>query len=181
MARILSVTLRAAKVSHTARQTSMLHRIPRASASTGPSADFASAIFWAASPTGPVSRPENAMSATIVSAPARLPKYAKSQLRRRLARLTRPSTQAMTIRQLPVNSSAPATTTRISPVEKIKPPSSRAGPKPRPAPAMAAVKPAAPRAMKAPARNDRVAKGTAANAALLTPASSMRFATSTGL
>ena len=67
---VAPVTLRDAKLSHTARQTGMLQSMPRLSASTGPRAIFASAIFLAVSPAAPVSSPAIAISATINSAPS---------------------------------------------------------------------------------------------------------------
>ncbi len=51
-----------------------------------------------------------------------------TQLRNSMPVLTLRLAQAMTIRLLPVNSSAPATTTRMRPRQKAKPPTRRATP-----------------------------------------------------
>jgi len=57
--------------------------------------------------------------------PTRLPDQTMAQLRSSLPVLTFFAAQAMTIRLLPVNSSAPATTTRMRPRQKTRPPSRR--------------------------------------------------------
>ena len=63
--------------------------------------------------------------------------------------------QAMTTRLFPVNSSAPPTTTRISPSENASPASSRPGPKPSGLSVRTSVENMAPNATKAPASRPR--------------------------
>ena len=55
------------------------------------------------------------------SAPAKLPTYTRAQFRSNAAVETRRDAQAITIRALPVNNSAPPTITRISPSETPAP------------------------------------------------------------
>ena len=64
---------------------------------------------------------------------------------------TWPLAHAMTIRLLPVNSSAPATTTSSSPSENTIPPTSRCAANPRLASLATRVNISAPSPMKAPA------------------------------
>ncbi len=92
----------------------------------------------------------------------------------------RRSTAAITINALPVKSSAPPTTTRISPSAKATPPSTRCGPKPGSAPAIAMHQKAAPKPMKAPASRASVAIRCRGSAALTTPAVSISAAISAG-
>ena len=65
------------------------------------------------------------MIATVNSAPTKLPTKTMPQLRNIWAVVTLRAAQAITIRLLPVNSSAPATTTRIRPKQKTRPPRRR--------------------------------------------------------
>jgi len=65
------------------------------------------------------------------SAPTALAAHTTTQLRSNSPVLMRPPAQAMASRLLPVNSSAPATVTRMSPSENTSPPSSREAAKPR--------------------------------------------------
>jgi len=87
----------------------------------------------------------------------------------------------MTIRLLPVKSSAPATTTRMRPSEKVTPAMSRVAPKGRSAvPAVAVVAKIAPRAMKAPARTASASVAGVESPAFVTPTSSAFLAMSCG-
>ena len=61
-------------------------------------------------------------------APTKLPAKTSPQLPQQAGLLTRWLAHAITSRMLPVNSSAPATTTRIRPREKAIPPISRRTP-----------------------------------------------------
>jgi hypothetical protein len=84
---------------------------------------------------------------------------------------------AMTIRLLPVKSSAPPTTTSTRPRLKTTPASTRMDPEGEsPAPARATVKKTAPSAMKAPARTLRTESAERSKAAFRAPASSARSA-----
>jgi hypothetical protein len=89
-------------------------------------------------------------------------------------------TQAMTRRLLPVNNSAPATITRISPREKATPPKSRALAKPRAGSLTTSVKNIAPRPMNPPANTASAAIEGNGNCALVTPTSSTGSAISRG-
>ena len=71
--RILSVAVRAAKLSQTARQTSALHKAPRTKASTGGSPAFTVAAFAATAPIGPSSKPDMPKASASPTAPIRLP------------------------------------------------------------------------------------------------------------
>ena len=74
-----------------------------------------------------------------------------AQLRASRPNGMRPSAQAITRKLLPVNNSAPATATRISPSENASPPSTRVSAKPSEASLATSVKYSAPKPMKAPA------------------------------
>jgi hypothetical protein len=89
----------------------------------------------------------------------------------------------MTIRALPVNSSAPPTTTRMRPSENTIPASSRTIPQGRmpTAPAVTVVAKTAPRAMKAPASTASTNVLTGSMAALRTPICSALAAISAGI
>src|SRR5688572_5730106 len=95
---------------------------------------------------------------------------------------TLPFAQAMTIKLLPVNNSAPPTITRTSPNENVSPITRRLTPYPTVSciPAPTVVAKTAPREMKAPARTARTNVRTASTPALRTPASSAFSAISAG-
>ena len=78
-------------------------------------------------------------------------------------------TQLMRIRLLPVKSSAPAITTRISPSENPIPASHLVGPYPRVEPVEIVVASTAPRPMKAPANTPRTKSVTPGAFAFVTP------------
>lgn len=86
----------------------------------------------------------------------------------------------MTNRLLPVNSSAPATTTSKSPSEKTKPPTTCALANPSVASDLTSTNNIAPKPMKAPASTPNNSKGQAAMRALAMPTCSTRRATSAG-
>ena len=88
--------------------------------------------------------------------------------------------QAIAIRLLPVNSSAPATTTRIRPRLKERPPSRRAGPKPRSLPVITTRNRKAPSEMKAPASTESTNRVSASVRAFATPARATSCAISRG-
>jgi hypothetical protein len=90
------------------------------------------------------------------------------------------ATQAMTTRLLPVNSSAPPTTTSTSPRENANPASIRPGPNPKELPVRASVENMAPNAMNAPASTPSARVGTAGRVAFLTPICSTSSATWAG-
>ncbi len=87
---------------------------------------------------------------------------------------------AMATRLLPVKSSAPATTTSIRPSEKVIPPMTLVGPRPRPLSVMARVAKAAPTPMKAPASTERAMVLENDSRALATPRSRTLPAISSG-
>src|SRR5690606_11392760 len=121
IATTLSTTLRPAAAIQIARQTSTVHSAPRTKATSHGSAAFAAATSIALRATRP--SPSRGVSARSTSAarpaaPTRLPRQTRHQLRSSSPVPTLPSAQAIASRLLPVNSSAPATTTMISPSEK---------------------------------------------------------------
>ncbi len=65
------------------------------------------------------------------AAPAKLPAHTTTQLRSSSPVEILPSAHAIASKLLPVNSSAPATTTSTSPSEKVTPPSTCRAAKPR--------------------------------------------------
>src|SRR3954447_24183904 len=82
-----------------------------------------------------------------------LPVNAASQFKSRLRVFTLPLAHAITIRLFPVNSSAPPTTTRMSPTEKTSPVNSLPTPYDgRAEPALTVVENRAPNEITAPAR-----------------------------
>src|SRR4051812_677059 len=120
----LSTVVRALKHIHTAMHTSALHMMPSVSAGTKSSAALLLAVTSADNPTAPPPKVYCAVkniSAAVPSAPMQFPMNTTSQLVSILRVRTLPLAHAMTIRLLPVNSSAPATTTMISPDAKTTP------------------------------------------------------------
>ena len=117
---------------------------------------------------------------TIISAPRKLPTYTIPQLRNSCHGVMRRVAKLMTIRLLPVNSSAPATTTSISPSENPTPANSRVVPNPSPECVAMIVAKIPPSAMKAPASpaDPRVAVNDAVTLSALSESSSL--ATSPG-
>ncbi len=184
--RILSVVERADEHNHTARHTSALHITPRATAWTKSILHLWLAMFSAFTPTW---RPaamycsvRNIVRAVKME-PTKLPTYTMPQLRSRAARRTSPLTKAIMIKLLPVNNSAPATTTAMSPRQKVMPPKSLMKPKPIPAPVkpvVVTVKKIAPLAIKAPANIARTNMVHPSRFALSTPTFSIRRAISGG-
>jgi hypothetical protein len=121
----LSTTLRPAIAIQTAMQTSTLHRIPRANASSGGSDCFASAMrttVRAIAPPFIAVWPLAYTRRASPAAPTKLAAATSTQLRSTSNVVIRPSAQAMASRLFPVNSSAPATTTSSSPSENTRPP-----------------------------------------------------------
>lgn len=88
--------------------------------------------------------------------------------------------QAIARRLFPVKSSAPATTTRTSPRQKLKPPSKRVTPKPRPALVTTTVKKRAPSEINAPASIASTTSVTVSVCAFTTPRRSTMRAISRG-
>ena len=182
MARILSVTLRAEIQSQTAKQTSALHMAPSAMAWTKSRLHLALAMPRALAPTAPLAKAYcwlRIMTTAVRIEPAKLPTYTIPQLRSTAVRGIRPLAKAMTIRLLPVNSSAPATTTAMRPRQKTRPPNSLTRPKPMPAadkPVVTIVAKIAPHAIKAPASTARANMVGVLSSALATPTLSMRLA-----
>nr|WP_218916417.1 hypothetical protein [Calidithermus chliarophilus] len=143
IARILSLTLCPAIASHTARQTSTLHSTPLKKAAQKGSEALRAAIltaFWATAPWFMSGCWESSTTRASPTAPTALARKTTSQLRSTSAPRMRPPAQAITSRLLPVKSSAPATTTKIRPSEKLTPPSTRLSPKDRPASLVTRVK-----------------------------------------
>src|SRR6476469_8556051 len=119
-----STVARALTPTQTAMHTSALHMMPSVSAGTKASAALLLAVTRADNPTAPPPKVYCAVkniSAAVPSAPMQFPINTTSQLVSILCVRTLPLAHAMTIRLLPVNSSAPATTTMISPDAKTTP------------------------------------------------------------
>ena len=118
IAKILLTVSRAPVDIHTARHTSQLHKIPRTNACPKLSCTLACAVLITDAPKRPLpvsQSPVLFISATTSSAPRKFPRYTKTQLRSiPLIRIFRSSTPII-IRQFPVNSSAPQSTTIIRP------------------------------------------------------------------
>src|SRR5205809_5123214 len=112
----------------------------------------------------------------------RLPVYTIPQFRSTWPVDTVPLAHAMLINALPVNNSAPPTTTKTSPRQNTIPASRRARPKGNtPAvPALTVVEKMAPRAINAPARMARVRSDQKGRQHFRAPTSSARFAISGG-
>jgi hypothetical protein len=83
-------------------------------------------------------------------------------------------------RLLPVNSSAPATTTSSNPREKTRPPTSCVAAKPSVVSAPTITNSIEPRPMKAPASTPSISRGSVAMRAFATPTVAIRRATSLG-
>ena len=88
---------------------------------------------------------------TSTSEPAKLPSQTTTQFFRTLAQAKRLLAAPMTMRQLPVNSSAPATITQMRPSEKQKPPRMLDAAKPSVGSAFTQVMNSAPLPMSMPA------------------------------
>src|SRR6185369_16407968 len=114
--------------------------------------------------------------------PMRLPVYTILQLRRTCGVDTAPLAQAMLIRALPVNNSAPPTMTSTKPKQNTTPLTKREMPNgSAPAvPALTVVEKTAPRAIKAPAKTAKVKSGQNGKRHLLAPTSAARLAISCG-
>ena len=119
-------------------------------------------------------------NATVPNAPIMLPRYTNSQLRSITRRLISRDAQAIDTKLLPVNSSAPATTTRIRPSENASPPSNRVTPKPSSESVTTTRKNTAPSEMKAPASTASTSTLSRSAVALATPTDSTRAAISLG-
>ena len=179
----LSTTLRPAIAIHTAMQTSTLHSTPRRNASQAGSPCLASAIRTTVRPIAPSFIPVCPLANTSSASPAAPTKFAahtSAQLRATSAVLIRPSAQAIASRLLPVNSSAPATTTSSRPSENTRPPTSWLAARPSVASARTITNSIEPRPMKAPASTPSISRGSVAMRALATPTVSTRRATSSG-
>src|SRR5262249_54768003 len=125
---ILSVTERPAYASQTPRHTSRLQRIPLKNSVTMSGLIFQTAVFNIVSPMRPpfMSRwCENRTRITSPILPTKLPQYTMTQFRSTSFVETLPLAQAITIRLLPVNNSAPPTKTIASPSENTSPPTTR--------------------------------------------------------
>ena len=72
--------------------------------------------------------PKNAMQAARATAPTRLPANTMPQLRSRRPQVMRPSSAAVIMRALPVNSSVPMRMTIMSPTGKMRPDTRRTMP-----------------------------------------------------
>ncbi len=108
------------------------------------------AVYTAKSPPPMFSWPKNAMSAASATAPTKLPRNTRPQLRSSSFQVILPETAAVTISALPVNSSVPRSTTIIRPTGKMRPETRRT--MPASSRAWAAVEEAtAPRPMNRPA------------------------------
>jgi hypothetical protein len=103
-----------------------------------------------------------------------------AQFRASMPKGMRPSAQAITRKLLPVNNSAPATATRMSPRENASPPSTRVSAKPSDASLATSVKYSAPKLMKAPASTPSIAIVRSGSAALTMPMFSIFSAISFG-
>ena len=153
----LSVTDVAAWPTQTARHTSMLQRMARAKATPQSSAALPSATVIAASPTAPPlaeATPAASTSPAASTLPTRLPKSTRAQLASRRFHEKRPASGPMTMRQLPVKSSAPAARIRKRPSVKAKPPRSCVAAKGSAASDLTTSMNVAPIEMKAPAMTE---------------------------
>ena len=183
IARILPDTLCAANDSQIARQTSALANTPRRNASAKSSSTLAVAIATAVAATAPspiAKAPDRCTAAAVPPAPTKLAANTRAQFRSSRVSEILPLAHAMTIRLLPVNSSAPAMTTRTRPSEKATPPSTRVRPKPSAAPVTVSVKYMPPKAMNTPANRPRMTVSRAGSCALRTPTFSTSWAISAG-
>ena len=115
-------------------------------------------------------------SSTVRIAPAKFPAYTSPQFRSSSGVETLRLAQAMMISVLPVNSSAPAMTTRTSPRLNATPPSIRVGPKPSSASVTVTVNSIAPSEMKAPASPASTSVDTRSMRALAAPTRSQASA-----
>ena len=143
MAMNLSVTLRPAYAIHTAMHTSTLHSMPRKKASISGIDTLAAAIFTACCATPPPFMPmwpERNTSAASPQAPMKLARHTIIQFFSTSAVLILRSAHAIASKLLPVNSSAPATTTSSRPSEKHTPPRTREAAKPSVASLVTSVK-----------------------------------------
>ena len=119
-----SMVVRALKHIHTATHTSALHMMPSVRAGTNASAALLLAVFSATSPTAPLPKVycvDRNISAAVPMVPMQFPVNATSQFSSTARVVTLRLAQAMTSRVLPVNSSAPPTTTMIRPTENTSP------------------------------------------------------------
>jgi hypothetical protein len=183
MATALSATLRPAKAIHTAMHTSTLHSTPRKKASAQGNSALNVAMATAARPTAPpciVACPDSHTSNARPTAPTALATHTSAQWRSSSPLRTCPPAQAMAIRLLPVNSSAPATDTSSRPSENASPPISRCAAKPSEASLATSVNIIAPRPMKAPASTPSSASVRGGRRALRTPTSLTRCAICAG-
>ena len=108
-------------VHHTARQTSQLHKIPERKHCKKVILTFAAPVFTVRAPS--ISPPDENipvlnMRKAMMILPIRLAMYTIAQLRIICVRVILLPARAMVIRLLPVNSSAPARVTRMSPPVK---------------------------------------------------------------
>jgi hypothetical protein len=127
-----------------------------------------------------VHQPASMFIATIESAPTKLPMYTISHTRSKRVAVTWPLATAISMRLFPVNSSAPAITTKIRPSENATPASHLVTPKPRELSVPTKVARTAPRPMNTPARTPSTNAGIMRAFALATPRVRTRFAISTG-
>src|SRR6266567_536524 len=172
MATALSMTLRPAKAIHTAMQTRTLQSTPLKKAVEKGSATLAAAIrtySWAIAPSFISACRERKTSTAKPVAPMKLPAQTIAQFRSKSRVLIFPSAQAIARRLFPVNSSAPATTTRISPRENATPPSACLAANPREGSDLTITKYNAPRPMKAPAKILSINIESSGRRALATP------------
>src|SRR5439155_14907310 len=110
--------------SHTARHTSAFASTPRTKTTPKDRLAFVAAMPSAVPPTALsacVHHRARYTIATTESAPTRLPTYTMPQLRSSLVNVMCRLIQLIITRLLPVNSSAPATTTSIRPIENPMP------------------------------------------------------------
>ena len=122
--KIFPIVLSAPKDIHTARHTSQLHSIPSINALPKERDVLPAPIFTVIAPS--ISPPdENSpvwfISHAISSAPARFPAYTMTQFLSIAVTLTFFSSTPQSMSVFPVKSSAPASTTIMSPAEKITP------------------------------------------------------------
>ena len=178
-----SVVERAEKLSQIARHTSRLAKMPSITAGPNDSVLLVVAMASMRSPTAPLPCrycPEANTAAAMARAPTKLPTYTTAQLRASATSRTLRLAAAITMSMLPVNNSAPPTTTRMRPSEKLRPPMSREIPGASPVPAVTAVENTAPREMNTPPSTASANRRGNGSAALATPTVSARSAISAG-
>jgi hypothetical protein len=185
IARMRSVVERALNVSHNARRTSVLHKMPSTTACPKSSPTFALAVASAVAPIAPSPNmycPLANTSPAVDTAPLKLPAYTTSQFFRSSLCTDTPAGPRHHNERVAREHSAPPTITRISPKENASPASRRPSPygMVELPPVSTVVENIAPSAIKAPASTARTNVSRPRIHALLSPTCSARPAISRG-